>query len=113
MSRFAYGTLGIALLASGVALAKLPPPSPEEQAVAAAKKAKQSEQEQREKAALTKVQDQIARRYHKDHGTHPSADAGQQTSTVKLPKSVSDAPRQGGPTPQRPFSAEAHSAHSR
>jgi hypothetical protein len=113
MVRFACRALGFAMLASGVALAKLPPPSPEEQAAAAAKKAKQAEQEQREKAALTRVQDRVAQRYHKEHGTHPSASAGQQTSTVKLPKTVSDAPRQGGPAPERPFSAEAHSAHGR
>lgn len=113
MHRLTLGALGIAMLGSGIALAKLPPPSPEEQAAVAEKKAKQSEQEQREKAALTKVQDQIARRYHKEHGTHSSAGAGEQTSSVKLPKTVSDAPRQGGPTPEHPFSAEAHSAPTR
>jgi hypothetical protein len=110
MSRLTAGAFAVAMLASGAVLGKLPPPTPEEQAAAAEKKAKQAEQEQREKAALTKVQDRIARQYHKEHGTRPSAAAGQQTSTAQLPKTVSDRPSQGGPDPQRPFSAEAHSA---
>jgi hypothetical protein len=99
-----------AALAGGAAFAKLPPPTPEEQAAAAAKKEKQEEQKQREQAALTKVQDRIAKQYHKEHGTQPSPGAGERTSTVKLPKNVSDRPGQGGPDPTHPFSQEAHSA---
>ena len=110
MSRLISCALAAAMLAGGAALAKLPPPTPEEQAAAAAKKEKQAEQGQKEKAALTRVQDRIAKQYHKAHGTRPSADAGQQTPTSQLPRPVSDAPRQGGPTPERPASQEAHSA---
>jgi hypothetical protein len=99
-----------AALAGGAAFARLPPPTPEEQAAEAEKKAKRVEQEQHEKAALSRVQDRIAKEYHRKHGTHPSAGAGQQTSTLQLPKTVTDRPAQGGPEPQRPFSAEAHSA---
>ena len=110
MSRLIGCAFAAAMLAGGAALAKLPPPTPEEAAAAAAKKAKQSEQEQQQKAALTRVQDRIAKQYHKEHGTRPSAAVGQETSTKQLPKTVSDRPAQGGPSPERPFSAEAHSA---
>jgi hypothetical protein len=98
------------MLAGGAALAKLPPPTPEEQAAAEEKKVKAAEQAEREKASLTKVQDRIAKQYHKEHGTHPSAEAGAQTSTGQLPRPATDSPRQGGPTPERPVSQEAHSA---
>ena len=110
MSRLVSCTGAVAMLAGGAARAKLPPPTPEEQAAAADKKAKAAEQAEREKALLTKVQDRIAKQYHKEHGTHPSAETGQQTSAGKLPRTVTDPPRQGGPTPERPASQEAHSA---
>src|SRR5690242_20169793 len=112
MSRLIHCALAAVMLAGGAALAKLPPPTPEEQAAAAAKKEKAEQQAQEEKAALTKVQDRIAKQYHKEHGTHPSAETGQQTPTSQLPRTVTDAPRQGGPTPGRPASQEAHSASS-
>jgi len=43
--------------------AKLPPPTPQEQEQAEQKKAKAAAEAQEQKAALTKVQDQIAARY--------------------------------------------------
>jgi hypothetical protein len=110
MSKLIHCTLAAAMLAGGAALAKLPPPTPEEQAATAEKKAKEEEQKQREQASLTKVQDRIAKQYHKEHGTRPSAEAGQQSSASQLPRTVTDSPRQGGPTPERPVSQEAHSA---
>jgi hypothetical protein len=110
MSKLIHCTLAAAMLAGGAALAKLPPPTPEEQAATAEKKAKEEEQKQREQASLTKVQDRIAKQYHKEHGTHPSAGAGEKSSTVQLPKNVKDRPGQGGPDPSHPFSQEAHSA---
>lgn len=46
-----------------VAHAKLPPPTAEEQAAAEQKKAKAAEDAAAQKAALTKVQDQVVARY--------------------------------------------------
>ena len=110
MSRVIGYAFAAAMLAGGAALAKLPPPTPEEQAAAVAKKEKQAELEQQAKLALEKAQDRVAKQYHKEHGTRPSAAAGQQTPAAKQPKTVGDRAGQGGPSPERPFSAEAHSA---
>jgi hypothetical protein len=102
--------LGALSLAAGVALAKLPPPTPEEQAAAAAKKAQQDKELEEQKAALDRAQDRTVQNYKKNAGGRASSGSGQQTAGKDMPKSTSDAPGQGGPTPQRPFSAEAHSA---
>lgn len=110
MPRFASYAVAAVMLAAGAALAKLPPPTPEEEAAAAAKKEQKAAQEQHEKEALTRVQDRIAKQYHKEHGTHPSPGAGEQTSTGKLPRYVADPKGQGAPSPAHPYSQESHSA---
>ena len=113
MSRLISLAVAGAMLAAGAALAKLPPPTPEEEAAAAAKKEQKAAQEKHEKEALTKVQDRIASQYHKEHGTRPSPGAGEQTSTGKLPRYVSDPKGQGAPSPAHPYSQESHSAPTR
>lgn len=50
-------------ICGSLAYAKLPPPTPEQQEQAAQKKAKAAAEAEEQKAALTKVQDQIAARY--------------------------------------------------
>jgi hypothetical protein len=100
-----YGLLAGVLLASSAAIAKLPPPTAEEQAAAAAKKAQENEQLEKAKAQLERVQDRIAARY---------GDAGKNTAgktrDENMPKTTRELPRDAGPKPGQPQSAEAHSA---
>ena len=98
-----------AMIASGVAIGKLPPPTPEEQAAAAGKKAKAQEQLEKEKALLEKAQDRVVTRYRKEGGGGPGG-VGGRVSDQNMPKTTSELPRGVGPNPQRPQSAEAHSA---
>jgi hypothetical protein len=102
--------LAAVLLACGAALAKLPAPTAEEQAAEAAKKAKQEEQLKAEKAALERAQDRVVQQYKKGKGASASSGSGQQTATENLPRPVGDTPGGVGPKPERPASAEAHSA---
>lgn len=106
MRTFMHCIIAGSLLASGVAIGKLPPPTPEEQAAAAAKKAKEKEQLEKEKVLLEKAQDRVAARYRKEHG----AARGGKTSDQNMPKTTSELPKGVGPNPSRPQSAEAHSA---
>jgi hypothetical protein len=101
--------LGAVFLAGGTALAKLPAPTPEQQAAAATKKAQEEEQLKKEKALLERAQDRVAERYKKSGGS-ASAGSGQQTSSTNMPKTTSELPGGTGPKPERPISAEAHSA---
>lgn len=100
--------LCVMALASGVASAKLPPPTPEEQAAAAQKKAQEAEQLEKEKAQLERAQNRVAERYRKAHGG--SAQSAGKTHDQNMPKTTSELPKGVGPTPQRGQSAEAHSA---
>ena len=109
MCRIAYLVVSGALLASGAALGKLPPPTPEEQAVVADKKAQEQAQLEKEKALLEKAQDRVAQRYRNDNGGGRSAAAGKVTDQ-NMPKTTSELPRGVGPKPERSPSAEAHSA---
>jgi hypothetical protein len=102
--------LSAAFLASGAVLAKLPAPTPEDQAATAAKKAKEEEQLKKEKAALERAQDRTVEFYKKGKGASASSGSGQQTEAEKMPKTNSELPGGVGPKPERPQSAEAHSA---
>jgi hypothetical protein len=97
-----------AMLVGGAAIAKMPPPTPEEQAAAAGKKAREKEQLEKEKALLERAQDRVAERYRKTYGDSPRASG--RTSGQNMPRTNSELPRGVGPTPERPQSAEAHSA---
>jgi hypothetical protein len=111
MRRVIHVMLSCAMLAAGVSLAKLPPPTPEDQAGAAAKKAKADEQVEKEKAALAAAQDRVVARYKKEGGRPGGYAGGGQTSEDKLPKTVKEGTGGVGPKPGMPQSAEAHSAH--
>jgi hypothetical protein len=110
MRRLTSCILGAVFLAGGVAMAKLPPPTAEEQAALAAKKAKEDEQLKVEKALLERAQDRVAERYRKTKGASASSGSGQQTATELMPKTTAELPGGVGPKPERPQSAEAHSA---
>ena len=97
-------------LAAGVALAKMPPPTPEEQAAKAASKAKQEQELKQQKEALERAQDRVVQHYKKGKGATASSGTGQQTQSETMPKTTSEPANSVGPKPDRPYSAEAHSA---
>jgi hypothetical protein len=89
--------------------AKRPPPSPEEVAAAEQKKAQELEQMKRDQAALTRVQDEVAARYRRDHPGQRPQPVGE-TKKEDLPRVSRDLPRGVGPHGRDEPSAEAHSA---
>lgn len=95
-----------ALLGSGVAIAKLPPPTIEEQEAAAAKKAQEQAQLEKAKAQLERVQDRLAAKYATKDGKQRSG----QTSHGNMPQKAITPTGAVGPKPARPDSGEAHSA---
>jgi hypothetical protein len=60
--------LALGILLAAPAIAKLPPPTPEQQQAAEAKKAKDAQAAKEQADALAKVQDQIAARFGKASG---------------------------------------------
>ena len=102
--------LAAAIAMSGAAIAKLPAPTAEEQAATEARKVKEKEQLEHEKAALERAQDRIAARYRKDKDSGAPASGGGRVSDENMPRTTSELPRGVGPKPDRPPSAEAHSA---
>jgi hypothetical protein len=114
MIRLTVCTLAIALQAAALALpaqAKLDPPSPEEQAAAAKKKALEQEQMKRAQEDLSRVQDEVAARYRREHPqTQGTQKAAGETPKEELPRAVRDVPREAGPHGRDEPGAEAHSA---
>jgi len=100
------------MLANGLAIGKLPLPTPEEQAAAEAMKAKEQEQLKKEKELLEQAQDRLAARYGK-RGADGKGATGERTSDQNMPKTTSELPGGVGPTPRRPPSAEAHSGSAK
>lgn len=86
------------------AIAKLPPPTPEERAALEKKRALEQEQVAREKAALDRAQDRVAQRYRGQ-----AHDSSAKTDADKMPKTARELPRDAGPQGDKEPSAEAHS----
>lgn len=97
-------TAAAAAFLTGIAVAKLPPPSPETLAAAQTQKAKQEEQLKKEQELLTRVQDKVAARFGK-----PGTGSSERTATKDLPKTNRELPGGTGPHGGREPSAEAHS----
>ncbi len=101
--------LSAVALAPAAALAKLPPPTPEEKAALEAKKAQEEAQLEREKRSLSRVQDEVASRY-RGNGKGASASSAGETPKEQLPKETRVLPGDAGPHGGDEPSAEAHSA---
>jgi hypothetical protein len=105
--------LAFALCAlTGVALAKLPPLTPEQEQAAATKKEAEKAQLEKEKALLERSQDRVAEYYRKTKGaaaSRPSAGAPK-TEDTNMPKTTKELPRGTAPQGGTKQSAEAHSA---
>ena len=98
------------VLWTGVAAAKLPPPTPEELTAQQARQAQEKAQLEREKAALERVQDQVAQRYHRERPNASRPDGGGQVEDKNMPYRARELPRSAGPHGGEKQSAEAHSA---
>src|ERR1044071_253740 len=95
-------TLGFGLAAligvrGGVALAKLPPPTPEQEQAAAAKKETEKANLEKEKQALEKAQDRVAEYYKRTKGGGGSVGSGAKTEDTNISAKAVRAPRSEGP----------------
>jgi hypothetical protein len=100
----------LAAALSGVALAKLPPLTPEEQQAADAKKEAEKLQLEKEKEALARAQDRVAEYYKRTKASTGASASGGRTEDTNMPKTTRELPRSTGPQGGTKPSAEAHSA---
>ena len=108
--RKSYGVAIVLSALAGVALAKLPAPTPEQQQAAAAKKEAEQAQLEKEQKALTRAQDRVADHFKRTKGSSGGATATGPTEKGTMPKTTGELPRSAGPQGGRQPSAEAHSA---
>jgi hypothetical protein len=95
-----------ALLASPLAVAKLPPPTPEQLAAEQNRRAQEEARLAKEKEQLERAQDRVAERYRKDRALPAPASVDK----AALPNNTKQAPGTAAPEGGRRQSAEAHSA---
>src|SRR5690606_8583953 len=69
MSNWKFALLTALAVAGGAALAKLPPPTPEEQKAAAEEKRLKAEQMRKEKEALERAQDRVVEHYRRSRSS--------------------------------------------
>lgn len=114
MSNWKFALLTALAVAGGAALAKLPPPTPEEQKAAAEEKRLKAEQMRKEKEALERAQDRVVEHYRRSRSSAPGGgkEAGK-TRAEDMPKTTGEPAGGVGPRPQSPPSAEAHSGENR
>jgi hypothetical protein len=95
---------------AGVALAKLPPLTPEQEQAAAGKKQAEQAQLEKEKQALERAQDRVTEYYRRTTGKAAPGRAAARVEDTNMPKATRELPRDTGPQGGRQPSAEAHSA---
>jgi hypothetical protein len=108
--RIALTVACVASALTGVAVAKLPPLTPEQQQAAAAKKDQEQAQLEREKQLLEKAQDRVAQYYKRTKGQSAGSVAAARTEDGNMPKTTRELARDTGPQGGTQQSAEAHSA---
>jgi hypothetical protein len=94
---------------AGVAIAKLPPLSPEQQEAAAAKKQTEQAQLEKEKESLERVQNRVVEYYKKTTGGAGPATPTRRTEDTNISKKAVEGPGGTGPQGGTKQSAEAHS----
>ena len=95
---------------TGIALAKLPPLTPEQQQAAEAKKQAEQAQVEKDKQALERTQDRVAEYYKRTKGKSGGSAATGRVQDTNMPKTSRELPRDAGPQGGTEPSAEAHSA---
>lgn len=97
--------------AAGVAIAKLPPATPEQVQAAEAKKESEKVNAEKEKQLLEKAQDRVVQHYKRTKGVAGGVTRTGQTETTNIPNpAVRQAQGDAGPKGGTKQSAEAHSA---
>ncbi|MDB5902311.1 MAG: Tat pathway signal sequence [Betaproteobacteria bacterium] len=94
---------------AGVAIAKLPPLSPEQQEAAAAKKQTEQAQLEKEKESLDRVQNRVVEYYKKTTGGAGPATPTRRTEDTNISKKAVEGPGATAPQGGTKQSAEAHS----
>ncbi|MDB5865974.1 MAG: Tat pathway signal sequence [Betaproteobacteria bacterium] len=107
--RLAHAAAVVMSAVAGVAIAKLPPLTPEQQETAAAKKQTEQAQLEKEKQDLERVQNRVVEYYKKTTGGAGPATATGRTEDANISKKAVEPA--GGTAPQGGTrqSAEAHS----
>jgi len=95
---------------TGIALAKLPPLTPEQQQAAEAKKQSEQAQLEKDKQAPERTQDRVAEYYKRTKGKSGGSVAVGRVQDTNMPKTSRELPGEAGPQGGRQPSAEAHSA---
>jgi hypothetical protein len=109
--RALHGFAIVMAAVAGVALAKLPPLTPEQEQAAATKKEAEKAQVEKEKQALERSQDRVAEYYRRTKpGASGPSTAPRKVEDTNMPKTTRELPRDTGPQGGRQPSAEAHSA---
>jgi hypothetical protein len=104
--KIAYAVVIAFTCLTQAAVAKLPPPTPQEIAAQQEKRAAEEAQLQREKALLERAQERVAERYRRDR----AQTGGGRVSDTNMPNNVRELPGNAPPQGGREQSAEAHSA---
>lgn len=94
---------------AGVALAKLPPLTPEQQEAAAQKKQVDAAKVEEEKAALEKAQNRVVEYYKKTKGGAGASTAAGKTEATNISHKAVEKAGTAGPGGGKNQSAEAHS----
>jgi hypothetical protein len=94
---------------AGVALAKLPAPTPEAQEAAAQKKQADAAQVEKEKELLEKAQNRVVEYYKKTKGGSGTATATGKTEATNIPRKAVEGSGTAAPRGGKNQSAEAHS----
>ena len=107
--RVAYGVALVMSALAGVAIAKLPAPTPEQQEAAAAKKQVDQAKLEKEKEALERAQNRVAEYYKKTKGGSGPAQATGKTEDTNVSRKAVEGPGSTAPRGGKNQSAEAHS----
>lgn len=110
--RLTYAAAVVLSALTGVAIAKLPPLTPEQQEAAAQKKQADAASVEKEKAALEKAQDRVVDYYKKTKGgaAAGASKAPGKTETTNISAKAVEGPGAAAPRGGTRQSAEAHSA---
>ena len=95
---------------TGIAIAKLPPLTPEQQQAAEGKKQAEQAQLEKDNQALERTQDRVAEYYKRTKGKSGGSVAPGRVQDTNMPKTSRELPRTAGPQGGTEPSAEAHSA---
>ena len=110
--RIAFGVAVVLSALAGVAVAKLPPLTPEQQQAAEQKKQVDAANVEKEKAQLEKAQNHVVDYYKKTKGAAAAgaSKAAGKTETTNLSRKSVEGPGTAAPQGGTNQSAEAHSA---